>query len=245
MYYLCYKVYREKRQKEVKVWFKKFLWAATREQPNTRVGAFFSPLGLECQAEVYFSSYRRADPRRLAFSLASNRPYHPRKRQQRWEFNERSNCCGSPALCCGGVMNDSLNAPCCEEIAAACCYLNPLVVAATSPRDYLAVRERGFISKEPFSSLTFSLLFYFCPSGLTRRGQYLFTLSKYLQTQEYFCLAWPPNPSDTNLIGFKVCGFILSLFKAVNTHEDQSKWSWLRKDCQFNLLQKSPWKHKN
>lgn len=50
--------------------------------------------------------------------LAGNHPYHTRKRQQYREFNDRSNCCGSPTLCCGGVMNDNHNALRCEEI---CC----------------------------------------------------------------------------------------------------------------------------
>lgn len=56
---------------------------------------------------------------KISLRLAGNHPYHTRKRQQYWEFNDRSNCCGSPTLCCGGVMNDDCNAPRCEEIVAA------------------------------------------------------------------------------------------------------------------------------
>lgn len=58
--------------------------------------------------------------------LAGNHPYHMRKRQQYGEFNDRSNCCGSPTLCCGGVMNDNHNAPLCEEIVAAWLLFKPI-----------------------------------------------------------------------------------------------------------------------
>lgn len=41
-------------------------------------------------------------------------------------------------------MNDIRNAPCCEEIAAACCYLNPFVMVATSLQGCLAKRSFFF-----------------------------------------------------------------------------------------------------
>lgn len=97
----------------------KFLPAATGGQSNTAVLAF--PLvRLEWQAEVCFSSYCKADWRRLALAWPVITLITREKRQQYGEFNDRSNCCGSPTLCCGGVMNDSRNAPRCEEIVAAC-----------------------------------------------------------------------------------------------------------------------------
>lgn len=63
---------------------------------------------------------------KISSRLAGNHPYHTRKRQQRGEFNDRSNCCGSPTLCCGGVMNDNCNAPRCEKIAAAWLLFKPI-----------------------------------------------------------------------------------------------------------------------
>lgn len=44
-------------------------------------------------------------------------------------------------------MNDIRNAPCCEEIAAACCYLNPFVMVATSLQGCLAKRSFFFLIK--------------------------------------------------------------------------------------------------
>lgn len=41
-------------------------------------------------------------------------------------------------------MNDNRNAPCCEEIAAACCYLNPFVIVAALPWSCLAEGVSAF-----------------------------------------------------------------------------------------------------
>lgn len=96
----------------------KFPPAGTGGQSNTAVRAFFSGQAWVASWGLLFllpqSRLEKISPR-----LAGNHPYHTRKRQQYREFNERSNCCGSPTLCCGGVMNDNRNAPCCEEIVAA------------------------------------------------------------------------------------------------------------------------------
>lgn len=66
--------------------------------------------------------------------LASNHPYHIRKPQQYIEFNDRSNCCGSPTLCCCyGVMNDNRYARRCAQIAAARFVFKPICYSCNFP----------------------------------------------------------------------------------------------------------------
>lgn len=114
-----------------KVWSKVF--------PSSHRGAVqhsitgLSLVRLEWQAEVCFFLLPQSRSEEISPRFASNHPYHTRKRQQYREFNDRSNCCGSPTLCCGGVMNDSCNAPRCEEIAAAWSLFKPICHGCNFP----------------------------------------------------------------------------------------------------------------
>lgn len=77
--------------------------------------------------------------------LASNHPYHIRKPQQYIEFNDRSNCCGSPTLCCYGVMNDNRYAQRCAQIAAAWFVFKPICYSCKFPSRFFSTGRSGLI----------------------------------------------------------------------------------------------------
>lgn len=88
--------------------------------------------------------------------LASNHAYHLRKPQQYIEFNDRSNCCGSPTLCCYGVMNDNRYAQRCAQIAAAWFVFKPICYSWNFPSSFfLAWRSSLILERNRKGSFLF------------------------------------------------------------------------------------------
>lgn len=96
----------------------------TRGQWNTAVNAPWSGV----LAKVRFASFPQPQSRleKISSCLASNHPYHTGKPQQYTEFNDRSNCCGSPTFRCSRLINDSPNVQLCEQITAAWMLSKPI-----------------------------------------------------------------------------------------------------------------------
>lgn len=96
----------------------------TRGQSNTAVDGLWPGV----RGKLRFASFPQPQSRleKISSCLASNHPYHTGKPQQYIEFNDRSNCCGSPTFRCSRLMNDSLNVQLCEQITAAWMLSKPI-----------------------------------------------------------------------------------------------------------------------
>lgn len=96
----------------------------TRGQSNTAVNGPRSGV----LAKVRFASFPQPQSRleKISSCLASNHPYHTGKPQQYTEFNDRSNCFGSPTFRHSRLMNDSPNVQLCEQITAAWMLSKPI-----------------------------------------------------------------------------------------------------------------------
>lgn len=136
----------------------KFPQAGTGGQSNT-AGQAFSPVSVWVASWGLHFLLPQSRLEKISPRLAGNHPYHTRKRQQHGEFNDRSNCCGSPMLCCGGMMNDNRNAPRCEEIVAAWLLFKPICYGCNFPLGLFSWREKTWFQREKGRKVFFFFFF--------------------------------------------------------------------------------------